>query len=156
MKSKGSVSSYNRKFFLDNNLYIFFLIIGISIINIISSIYFIPFMLVGILFIAFMHLMAVKSYNILFLIIFAILIVENIQGFRPFSLVAISFFIYIFIQTNIKDILSSSETTKSMYIIIFYILLGLLYGIFNGFDISLFLIIALNIVIDIILVGLFI
>jgi hypothetical protein len=156
MRSKGSVSSYNRKYILDNGIYLFFLIVTISIVNIISSIYFIPIMLVGILFIAFMHFIKDKSYYSLMLIIFTILIVESTQGFRSFSLVAIAFFIYIFIKTDIRNVLSSSESLKSTYVIMFYIFLGLLYGIFNGFDISLVLTIILNMIFDIIIVGLFI
>jgi len=145
-----------RKDILDNPLIIFFIFIGISVVNILSSVHFIPIMFVGILFIAFTKMIETKSYYGLFWIILAFLVVENIQGFKSFSLVSLSLFLYIFIKPNIQHLFSSSDILKTLYIIIFYITMALLYIFFNSFNLNLLFIIVANLILDIILVGLFI
>ncbi len=146
----------NRKDILDNPIFIFLLFIGISLVNILTSVHFIPIMFVGILFIAFIKTLENRYYYSLFWIILALLIIENIQGFRAFSLVSASLFIYIFIKPNIEHIFSSTDNLKTLYVLILYICIILIYSFFNGFDLYLLPVVVMNLIFDIIIVGLFI
>ena len=145
-----------KKHILDNSIVILILFIGISIANILFSVHFIPVMFAGIIFISFIKTLESKSYYSLFLIFLTFLVIENIQGFRAFSLVLIALSIYIFIKPYIQQIFSSYDLLNSLYITIFYLFLLLSYSFFNGFDTSLLLIIIVNILVDTIIVGLFI
>ena len=145
-----------KKDILDDHIVIFLLFISISLINILFSVHFVPIMLVGILFLAFVKMLENKSFYSLLWIIMAFLIVENIQGFKAFSLVFLAFFIYIFIKPNIEHIFSSYDILKKIYIIIFYISIGFLYSFFETFDMLLVSKIIINLILDIVIVVLFI
>lgn len=135
---------------------IFAIFIIVSLVNILSSVYFISIMLAGVVFILFDKLLEKRQYNLLFFIILTFLVIENIQGFSVFSLFLISLFISIFIKSSVIHIFSSTDLTKSLYIFIFYICLVFVYGVFHTLNIVGLSTIAINIVVDIIIVGLFI
>lgn len=145
-----------KKDILDNPITLFIVVICISLINILSSIHFIPIMFVGILFIAFIKMIESKSYYLLLWIVLGFLIVENIQGFKAFSLVALSLFIYLFIKPTIQNVFLSRDILKYINIFIFYISMIFLYSFINSFDTLLLSTIMINLLLDIIIVGLFI
>ncbi|MCK5111103.1 MAG: hypothetical protein KAQ94_06250 [Arcobacteraceae bacterium] len=145
-----------RKDIFSDQFAIFSFFIIVSLVNIISSVHFIPIMFAGIVFIVFNELLQKRYYYSLFWILLTFLVIENIQGFGTFSLFFTALFIYLFIKSSVAHIFSSSDLTKSLYIIIFYVSMIFVYSIFNGFNILSLSIIAINIILDIIIVGLFI
>jgi len=112
-----------KKDILDRPIIIFILAFCISIINILFSVHFIPLMFVSILVIAFIRMLDKRYYYSLLWIILAFLVVENIQGFKAFSMVAVALSIYIIVKPNIENIFSSSGMLNKLYISIFYILI---------------------------------
>jgi len=88
--------------------------------------------------------------------IFTFLLIENIQGFNPFSLSILAFVLYVFINSNMKHLLSSKDILKSLYVVLFYVGVVGLYSFSYSFDISLLVILMVNMVLDIVFVGLFI
>jgi len=138
------------------NFAIFGFCVGISLINILFSVHFISIMLVGILLVSFFKAIDKKYYYSLFFIILTVLIVENTQGFRSFSLVALMIFMYIIIKPNIERIFSSSDILKTLCIVIFYLFIFGFLGMTDGFSITLAFSLFINLFIDIIIVGLFI
>lgn len=145
-----------KKDILDNPIIIFILSFCISIINILFSVHFIPLMFVSILVIAFIKMLDNRYYYSLLWIIFAFLVVENIQGFKAFSMVAVALSLYIIVKPNIENIFSSPGILNNLYISIFYILILFLYSFSNQLDISLIVTLLINFIIDIIIIGLFI
>ncbi len=142
-----------RKNIFDNPIIIFLLFVGVSLVNIIFSVHFVSIIFAGVVFIAFTKTLKNKYYYSLFLVILTFLIIENVQGFRPFSLVALSLFIYIFLKPYLQQIFTSSELVRNLYVIIFYLGMVLIYSFFNNFDIIILPIIVINILIDIIILG---
>jgi hypothetical protein len=145
-----------KKDMLDNSFIVFMLCVIISLINIVSSVHFISIMLIGVLFIAFIKTLEKKYFYSFMWVFIAFLIIENTQGFRAFSLIFLALFVYMFVKPNTEHIFSSSDMLKTIYIIIFYISMVLAYSFFYTFDISLLYTIIINLMIDIIIVGLFI
>ncbi len=141
---------------LDSQFILFLFFITVSLVNILFSVHFISIMLVGVVFIIFNELIKKGYYYSLIWIVLAFLVIENVQGFGIFSLFLIALFIYIFIKSSVQHIFSSYDLTRSLYIIIFYSAIVFVYGVFNSFDIVSLSYIAINIIIDIIIVGLFI
>ncbi len=128
----------------------------VASINILTSIYFITLMGLGIVFIIFIKMIETKSYYLLIMSIFTFLLIENIQGFNPFSLSILAFVLYVFINSNMKHLLSSKDILKSLYVVLFYVGVVGLYSFSYSFDISLLVILMVNMVLDIVFVGLFI
>ena len=145
-----------RKDILDNPIFIFILFIGVSLANILLSVHFIPLMFAGVMFIAFIKTLQNRYYYSLFLVVLTFFVIENTQGFKTFSLLLIALFIYIFVKSYLEQLLSSSDIVKSLYIVVFYLCLILVYSFFNEFDMNLLTNIIINIIIDVIIIGLFI
>ncbi len=146
----------NQRNLLDSQFILFLFFISVSLINIFSSVHFVPIMLVGVVFIVFNELVKKEHYYSLIWIILTFLVIENVQGFGTFNLLLIALFIYFFIKSSVKHIFLSYSLTRSLYIVMFYCITAFIYGVFNGFDIVSFFYIVVNIVIDIVVVGLFI
>ncbi|AXH12489.1 hypothetical protein [Halarcobacter bivalviorum] len=141
---------------LDNPFYIFLFCIFALIINTISSIYFFPIMLLGILFIAF-YICMEKNYNYtLFFLGFTILIIEINSGFKPFSIILLSFFIYAFIIPYVSRVLSVDGINLYVYLVIFYCGLLLLWLLNNDISFQLNFFLLINLVLDLIIFGIFI
>jgi len=134
---------------------IFFMFIIISLINLIFSVHFISIMCVGIVFITFIRVLSEQNIYALFWIIITFLVIENAHGLQAFTLIGLALLIYIFIKPSIHNIFSSSTMLKSWYIIIFYMAMLLFYSLLNGFIASFVLIIIINLMLDLIVTGLF-
>ncbi len=147
---------FNKISILNNPYIIFILFLSISLLNLLLSTHFIPIMFAGILFLAFITTISKKYYYSLFWVMLSFMIVANTQGFSLFSLIILSFLIYIFIKPYIDQVFSSYDIVKSLYIIIFYLGIMLLYIFTNEFSMQMLTYILGNIMIDIMIVGLFI
>ncbi|AXX87367.1 hypothetical protein [Malaciobacter marinus] len=140
----------------DNILTVVFVFFFTIIVNFISSIYFNPIFLVGVLFLTFMHIIKREYYYSAFFLILAMLFLELNNGFKPFSLLLLSFFVYAFIASYIKRVVSFSQLNDYIYILVFYFGFTILYIMNNTYSYELFFTIFINIVIDFIVVGLMI
>jgi hypothetical protein len=139
----------------DNPIFIILLFIFTVIINLLFATHFIPILLAGVIFLAFITTLSNRYYYLLGIVVCTFLFIENTQGFKPFSLLLVSLFIYVFFKSTLIALFASSITVKLAYIVTFYIVILLIYSFINGFNISLFMTILLNIILDIVVVGLF-
>lgn len=146
----------NNKAILDNHLFVFALFILTSAINIISSVYFMPIMFAGVLLIALIRNLDNKYFYSTIWILIAFLILESNQGLKSFSLIIFSLFVYVYLQNYIKNVFSSKEISKIIYIIILYFSIAIYYILFGQITYSLILFLLLNLAIDSIIVGLLI
>jgi len=129
------------------------ILILISIINILSSSYFISFFLAGVVFKIF-TISLKKEYNyILILSIITFLIIENTQGLKIFSLTLITLIVYYFIIPRIKDLFSSSFMGDFIYILSFYIFYYASIQIYGVFDMAVVIVFVINCIIDLIIIG---
>jgi len=141
---------------LDNPLFIFLLFLLTIFVNTISSIYFFPIFLLGILFMAFFVCMKKKYYYSLTFVILAFLFVELNSGFMAFSITMLASFIYVFIAPQIKRILSFNTLNSYIYIFIFYLGVYFLWLASNEMTAELNYTLLINLIIDFIIFGLFI
>ncbi len=141
---------------LDNPLFIFLLFLITIFTNTISSIYFFPILLLGILFMAFFVCLKKRYYYSLTFIVIAFLFVELNNGFKPFSITLLATFIYIFIAPYIKRVLSFDTLNPYIYISIFYLGVYILWSFHNELTTQLNYTLFINIIIDFILFGVFI
>lgn len=141
---------------LDNPLFIFLLFLLTIFVNTISSIYFFPIFLLGILFMAFFVCMKKKYYYSLTFVILAFLFVELNSGFMAFSITMLASFIYVFIAPQIKRILSFNTLNSYIYIFIFYLGVYFLWLVSNEMTAELNYTLLINLIIDFIIFGLFI
>jgi len=111
----------------DNSFFIFFLCFFSIVTNVISSIYFFAIFLLGPLFLAFCYCLKNKRAYSLFLIILTIFLIELNNGFMPFSIIALSLFIYTFIIPYFKKVLSIENIKIHIYITILYLGLYILW-----------------------------
>ena len=122
----------------------------ISLVNIISSVYFVTFLIAGVVFKIF-SLSLDKGYNyLLILCIITFLIIENTQGLRLFSLTLISLSVYYLIIPRIKHFVFSETVASFIYIFFFYLIL---YSIVAS-DTNIAMSLLINFIIDILIVGL--
>lgn len=140
----------------ENPLFVFLICFSAVIINIVSSVYFFPILFIGLLFMAFFISLKKRYYNTLFMIIFTILLIELNNGFRAFSLVLICFFMYVFIAPYIKRVLSFNKLNPYIYITFFYVFISLFWLFSNEYSSYLYFILLINLIIDLILFGIFI
>lgn len=129
------------------------ILIIISIINIISSIYFFPLFLIGIVFKIFLVSLKKEYYYILAFSIITFLIIEVIQGFKPFLLTVSALFLYYFVMPRIKHIFSSSIIFEGMFILLFYSIIFVVTIFDVAFNMNMFYIFLYNFLIDIVIVG---
>jgi len=128
----------------------------IAFVNIIFSTYFISLFLTGVVFKIFLVSFKKEHYYILAFSILTFLVIEVVQGFKPFSLTIISLFLYYFIIPRIKHTFSSSIISEFIFIFLFYVCLFVSILFYSVFKIEIVWILVYNFIIDIILVGLLI
>ncbi|WP_072680775.1 hypothetical protein [Arcobacter sp. LA11] len=138
---------------LDNPIFIFLLFLTTIIVNTISSIYFFPIMLLGILFMGFFVCLKNRYYYSLLFIIMGFLFIELNNGFKAFSITLLASFVYIFIAPYIKRVLSFNTLNPYIYISIFYIGVYVLWLINNDYSNELAVTLFTNLIIDFILFG---
>jgi hypothetical protein len=126
----------------------------VIIINILSSIYFISFLLAGVVFKIFSSAIRKEDNYLITLSIITFLIIENTQGLKLFSLTIISLVVYFFIIPQIKHLFSSSLMSDFIFLFSFYLLFYIMVQAYNVFDLHVSIIFLTNFVIDIIIVGL--
>jgi hypothetical protein len=145
-----------KKNILDNPIFVFVLSFFIATINIIFSSHFLSLLLAGVMFIVFVKMLDEKYYYSLLWVTITFLIIENVQGFKLFSLTLLSLFIYVFMKPILQRIFVSFELLKIIYIILFYSFMGILYIFFNYYDLEMIIILIINTIIDLIIVGVFV
>lgn len=138
---------------LDNPLFIFLLFLITIFANTISSIYFFPILLLGMLFMAFFVCLKKRYYYSLSFIVISFLFVELNNGFKPFSITLLATFIYIFIAPYIKRVLSFDTLNPYIYISIFYLGIYILWSFHNELTTQLNYTLFINLIIDFILFG---
>lgn len=138
----------NKINIFSNPLYVFFMFLIVSFVNIILPVHFITILLGGIVFISFVICMDNRYYYSLILVLLTFIIIDISQGLMLCSLIGLSFFLYFFILPRLKYILSSDYISMFMYILSFYIGFFILYSIFNGIDLSLITIFIFNFILD--------
>ncbi len=139
-----------------NPFFIFFFSFLAVLINIISSIYFFPILLLGVLYIFFYTTLKNRLYYSLFFILISVFLIEINNGFRPFSIILLMLFTYIFISPSIKRILSFNLLNRYIYIAFFYVGLIIIWSLNNDITPILYYLVFINIIIDFIVFGLLI
>jgi len=131
----------------------FLILFIVSIVNILFSTFFVSFLLAGVVFKIFAIAIR-KEYNYLLIAaIIVFLIIENTQGLKFFSLTFISLFIYYIIVPRLKSLFSSVFMLDCLFILFFYISLSLLVLVYSSFDVLIAITLAVNFMIDILIVG---
>ena len=82
-----------------------------------------------------------------------ILLIELNSGFKTFSVLLLTIFIYVFIAPNIKRVLSFESLNSFLYIIAFYIGLYVLWAFNNDITASLNYTILINLILDLLIFG---
>lgn len=141
---------------LENPFFLYILLIVIVTVNTISSIHFLLIMLAGILFNAFYICLKKRYLYSLVLVILTFLFVEINSGLKPFSLVLLSFFIYIFIIPKLERLISFSNLNNYIYIVLFYIGIIILWSISLSLHDNIVSILLLNMFVDLLFFGIFI
>ncbi len=145
-----------HKSILNIPIIIFFICIAAVLINILSSIYFISIMFIGIIFLSFEQSLKNKQYYTLGILVLTFLFLEVNMGFKPFSLSLLAFFSHSFILPNLIRVVSFSNVSNYVHILWFYASALVLFSLGNDISFSLIFSIFINIIIDFIIVGLFI
>ena len=137
----------------DNPIFIFLFCIFAVFINTLSSVNFFPIFLLGSLFMAFFVCLKKAYYYSLSLVMLTILLIELNSGFKTFSVLLLTIFIYVFIAPNIKRVLSFESLNSFLYIIAFYIGLYVLWAFNNDITASLNYTILINLILDLLIFG---
>lgn len=137
----------------DDSFSYLFILLFVSLTNIIFSTYFISVFLAGVVFKIFLESLKKKHYYILSFSILTFLVIEVTQGFKPFSLTLITLFLFYFIIPRIKHTFSSSIISQFIYVFLFYCILFIVTIFYFSFSIDMLTIIGYNFLIDIIIVG---
>lgn len=144
-----------KNILLHNPIFIFILSIFTIILNIVSSVHFLPIMLAGIIFLALKKCVKNSYYYSGVLLIITFLFIEYNNGFIPFSLTLLAFFIYIFVIPYLIRVISLHNLNSYIYIITFYLGMMILWIFTNEFSFYLLRNIFMNILIDMTIFGLF-
>ena len=140
----------------DNPIFIFLFCIFAVSINTLSSIYFFPIFLLGSLFMAFFVCLKKGYYYSLSLVMLTILLIELNSGFKSFSVLLLTIFIYTFVAPYIKRVLSFNLLNSYVYIIVFYFSIYILWAVNNEVTVQLNYTILINLIVDLLIFGVFI
>ncbi len=140
----------------DNPIFIFLFCIFAIAINTFSSVYFFPIFLLGLLFMAFFVCLKKGYYYSLSLVMLTILLIELNNGFKAFSILLLTIFLYLFIAPYIKRVLSFDLLNSYIYIVVFYLGIYILWAFNNEITAQLNYTILINIIIDLLFFGVFI
>ena len=141
---------------LDNPIFLFIFLLAVITINTISSIHFLLLMLAGVCFITFYRCIRKKYFYSLFFVVLTLVFIEINSGLKPLSLTLLSLFIYIFIIPSTHRMISFSTLNEYIYILIFYLGVFLIWVMTIGMSDSFIAIIFVNIIIDLLFLGVFI
>ena len=138
---------------LENPIFLTIMLIFITTINVISSIHFFLIMIAGFLFNAFYICLKKRYLYSLSFIILTFLFIEINSGLKPFSLVLLSFFLYIFILPKVERIVSFTTIYPYLFIILFYFGVFIIWSLTFSMQTPIIFVLFLNIIIDIVLFG---
>lgn len=131
------------------------ILIGISVINIFFSSYFISFLLIGVVSKVFYTALRKEYIYTLLVAIISFLIIENTQGLKLFSLTIISLVVYFLIIPRLKHLFSSPFMSDSIAIFFGYCLVYMMIQFNMLFTMDILIILLINFFIDILLIGFF-
>ncbi|MEA1915564.1 MAG: hypothetical protein U9N30_09660 [Campylobacterota bacterium] len=131
------------------------LLIAVFLLNTVSSTYFIQITLAGVVFLGFLKTLDNKYYNSFILIVCMFIVIESNQGLNLFTLTIFSYVSYLTIIPYLDKVFTIASVRDFVQLFWFYIGLGIAYSTLIEFDWAIVGIIMLNLILDIILVGLF-
>lgn len=136
---------------LDNPTFLVVFISTLVYISIFASSFFIILPFAGILSLAFYRTLKQKYIYSFIFVIFAFILIELNMGLKPFSLVLIAYFIYLFIVPQYEQ----DKKNNYLYILFFYLGMLVIFTIFYNLSFYIFLFLLISFILDIILFGLF-
>lgn len=136
---------------IDNPVFLVILLIFSISINFLASTHFLVILFAGVLSTLFYRTLKQKYYYSFALVVLSFLFIELNMGLKPFSLSLLSYFVYIFIIPRYEQ----NQISILLNIIFFYFILGVIWYIFFNFESFFSYILIINLVIDLIIVGIF-
>ncbi len=143
----------NKNIF-DNAYVLFALFVVIIVVNLISSIYFINIMLLGVAFAAYTRCLKMQNYYPMIYVVLSILFIELNNGFKPFSILLLGSFIYVYLIPFLTRVMVIDSLSDLLQIVLLYIGILLIWSITNDTNFTLIKILFLNLILDIIIIGL--
>lgn len=136
---------------IDNPVFLIFLLIFSISINFLASTHFLVILFAGVLSTLFYRTLKQKYYYSFTLVVLSFLFIELNMGLKPFSLSLLSYFVYLFIIPRYEQ----NQISILLNVIFFYFVLGVIWYIFFNFESFFSYILIINLVIDLIIVGIF-
>jgi len=143
-----------KKNIFDNTYVLFFLFVAVVVINLIASIYFLNILLLGIVFSAYTQCLKTQNYYPMIYVILAILFIELNNGFKPFSILLLGSFIYVYLIPFLTRVMVIDSVSDLLQIVLLYIGVLIIWSITNDTNFTLIKILFLNLILDIIIIGL--
>ena len=144
-----------RRSIFNNQAIIFLTSIFVIFVNILGSVHFITITLAGVMFylsqICYKH----KMYYTLFFVLIAFLVIEITQNLAPFSLFLISFLLYTIVLPIIDRMFSVEKLKLIIDVVLFYLSVILVHYMATDELLLSFGYILTNIMLDIVIIGLF-
>ncbi len=137
---------------LENPIAIFIILLIVSVVNLFLPVHFISILLAGVTYKIFSKSLETEQYLSVGYMIIAFSVIELAQGLKLFTLTLLAFFIYLVVAPRLKNILASIKLSASVTIFIFYIGILEFFHIAGEIDFSLFAILLLNCIIDIVII----
>lgn len=136
---------------IDNPVFLIFLLLFSVSINFLASTHFIVILFAGVLSTVFYRTLKQKYYYSFALVVLSFLFIELNMGLKPFSLSLLSYFIYLFIIPRYEQ----NQISILLNVLFFYFVLGIIWYVFFNFASFFSYILIINLMIDLILVGIF-
>jgi len=143
-----------KKNIFDNTYVLFALFVVVIVVNLISSVYFINIMLLGVAFSAYTRCLKTQNYYPMVYVVLSILFIELNNGFKPFSILLLGSFIYVYLIPFLTRVMVIDSLSDLLQIVLLYIGILLIWSITNDTNFTLIKILFLNLILDIILIGL--
>lgn len=134
---------------IDNPVFLVILLIFSISINFLASTHFLVILFAGVLSTLFYRTLKQKYYYSFALVVLSFLFIELNMGLKPFSLSLLSYFVYIFIIPRYEQ----NQISILLNIIFFYFILGVIWYIFFNFESFFSYILIINLIIDLVIVG---
>ncbi len=143
-----------KKNIFDNTYVLFSLFAVVIVVNLISSIYFLNIMLLGVTFAAYTRCLKMQNYYPMIYVVLSILFIELNNGFKPFSILLLGSFIYVYLIPFLTRVMVIDSLSDLLQIVLLYIGVFIIWSLTNDTNFTLFKILFLNLILDIILIGL--
>jgi hypothetical protein len=143
-----------KKNIFDNTYVLFALFVVVIVVNLISSVYFINIMLLGVAFSAYTQCLKTQNYYPMVYVVLSILFIELNNGFKPFSILLLGSFIYVYLIPFLTRVMVIDSLSDLLQIVLLYIGILLIWSVTNDTNFTLIKILFLNLILDIILIGL--